>query len=166
VPDTPIHHVHTMFPPHPSVDSEDSRNVPLALCEAVRIRFCRKPTVPGTARSATQPGLPPFLLRNIFCLTPPLHVVRGASGGGRLGGRPQHHFSVHNLQLQRAYFTRSLLTPAFRRPYRALTTGNTPRQTTNPLCERRMPKLPSAVGVACKALLAIKRTFTITYLLF
>jgi hypothetical protein len=36
-------------------------------------------------------------------LTPPPNVARGASSGGRLGGRPYCHLSMHNLASKNFY---------------------------------------------------------------
>ena len=79
------------FQPHSSADGEYSPNVPLACCEAGRIDSRRKPTVPGTAGSATQQTLPPSRYAGDVYFGPPPNVARGASSGGRLGGRPPRH---------------------------------------------------------------------------
>jgi hypothetical protein len=42
--------------------------------------------------------LPRCVMRSCLCFGPPLHVARGASSGGRLGGRSQRHLCLHNLQ--------------------------------------------------------------------
>jgi hypothetical protein len=67
-PNTLIHRVCPSFQPHPSADGDYVPNCPPALCGAGRTAFCRKPTGPGTAGSATQCALPRCVLRGCFCL--------------------------------------------------------------------------------------------------
>ncbi len=47
--------------------------------------------MPGTAGSATHFTVPLLRMRGTLCFGPPPNVARGASKGGRLGGRPHRH---------------------------------------------------------------------------
>jgi hypothetical protein len=85
------HRVQAFFHSHPCVDSEHSPNFLPARCAAMRRHSFVSPRCLEPQEAHCSMGAAHDRMRGSLCFGPSLHVVRGASSGGRLGGRPQRH---------------------------------------------------------------------------